>query len=34
LQEATLLRLAHHYEAAAQVQNSRPLAALVADAIG
>ena len=34
LQEATLLRLAHHYEAAAQVQSSRPLAALVADAIG
>jgi aspartyl-tRNA(Asn)/glutamyl-tRNA(Gln) amidotransferase subunit A len=34
LQEATLLRLAHHYEAVAQVQSSRPLAALVADAIG
>ncbi|MFN7873217.1 MAG: Asp-tRNA(Asn)/Glu-tRNA(Gln) amidotransferase subunit GatA [Cyanobacteriota bacterium] len=34
LQEATLLRLAHHYEAAAQVQSSRPPAALVADALG
>ncbi|MCX5953718.1 MAG: Asp-tRNA(Asn)/Glu-tRNA(Gln) amidotransferase subunit GatA [Cyanobacteria bacterium] len=34
LQEATLLRLAHHYEAVARVQSSRPLAALVADALG
>jgi aspartyl-tRNA(Asn)/glutamyl-tRNA(Gln) amidotransferase subunit A len=34
LQEATLLRLAHHYEAAAQVQSNRPKAALVADALG
>ena len=34
LQEATLLRLAHHYEAAAQVRNRQPNAALVGDAIG
>jgi len=34
LQEATLLRLAHHYEVAAQVRSRQPDAALVGDAIG
>jgi aspartyl-tRNA(Asn)/glutamyl-tRNA(Gln) amidotransferase subunit A len=34
LQEPTLLRLAHHYEAAAQVRSHQPGAALVGDAIG
>jgi len=34
LQEATLLRLAHHYEAAAQVRSRQPGAVLVGDALG
>jgi Asp-tRNA(Asn)/Glu-tRNA(Gln) amidotransferase A subunit family amidase len=34
LQEATLLRLAHQYEAAAQVRTRQPGAGLVGDAIG